>query len=84
MLIGHSMDIVSIPKVPGLRTKFVKIRCMQAVDNIPVLLGHIMQFFRKWAWLHNLSDLMKIAENMQPKSDESGYKFIALTNYDKC
>jgi hypothetical protein len=29
------------------------------------------------------SDLKKMAENMQPKS-ESGYKFIALTNYDKC
>ena len=30
------------------------------------------------------SDLKKMAENMQPKYNESRYKFIALTNYDKC
>ena len=52
MLIGHSMDIVSMPKVPGCRTKFGKIQSIQAVDTISVLLGPMMQFFRKWVWFH--------------------------------
>jgi hypothetical protein len=54
MLIGHSMDIVSMPKAPGCRTKFAKILSIHAEDTIYVLLGPIMQFFRKWAWLHNV------------------------------
>ena len=77
MLIGHSMDIVSMPKVPGCRTKFAKNKVY-------------MQYFRAHnAFLQEvgvastLSDLKKMEENMQPKSDKSGYKFVALT-YDKC
>ena len=54
MLIGHSTDIVSMPKVPGCHTEFAKIRGIQAVGTISVLLGHIMQFFRKWARIHNV------------------------------
>jgi hypothetical protein len=54
MLIGHSMDIVSMPKVPRCRTKFAKIRSIQAVDTISVLLGPMMQLYRKWAWLHTV------------------------------
>ena len=54
MLIGHSMDIVSMPKVSRCRTKFRKIQSMHAGDTISVLLGPIMQFFRKWVWLHNV------------------------------
>ena len=54
MFIGHSMDIVKMPKVPGYHTKFSKIESIHAVDTISVLLGPIMQFFRKWAWLHNV------------------------------
>ena len=33
MLIGHSMDIVSMPKVSGSRTTFAKIRSIQTVDT---------------------------------------------------
>jgi hypothetical protein len=43
-----------------------------------------MQFFRKWAGFTTFSDLKKMAENMQLKYNESRYKLIALTNYDKC
>jgi hypothetical protein len=44
-----------------------------------------MQFFRKWCVAsQTFSDLKKMEENMQPKFNESGYKFIALTNYNKC
>jgi hypothetical protein len=48
------------------------------------LLGPIMQFIRKMGMASMFSHLKKMAANMQLKSDESGYKFIALTNYDKC
>jgi tRNA(Glu) U13 pseudouridine synthase TruD len=36
MLIGDSMDIVSMPKVPGYRTTVTKIPNIQAVDTISV------------------------------------------------
>ena len=52
MSIGQSVDIVSMPKVPGCRTTFEKIRSIQAMDTISALLGPIIKFFRKWAWLH--------------------------------
>ena len=63
MLIGHSMDIVSVPKVVILNSP--KYKVLQAVDTISVILEHntiitiiiiiiiIIQFFREWAWLHN-------------------------------
>ena len=54
MLIGHSMDIVIMAKVPGCRTKFTKILSMYAENTISVLLGLIKQFLSKWAWLHNV------------------------------
>ena len=77
MPIGHNMDIVSMPKVPGCRTTFAKTQTIQAVDTISVLLRPIMQVSRKWAWPHK-----KMSENVKPKSNQSRYKFIALTNYD--
>ena len=52
MLIGQCMGIVSMAKVPRCRTALAKIRSIRAVDTISMLLGPIMQFFRKWAWLH--------------------------------
>ena len=42
MLIGHSMDIVSMPKVCGCRTTFGNIQSTQAVDTLSVLLGPII------------------------------------------
>ena len=84
MLVGHSMDQVSMPKVPGCHTTFADLQSIHAVDTISVLLGPIMQFFRKWVWLHNIFKFEekggKYAAN---KSNKSGYKFIALTKYDK-
>jgi hypothetical protein len=64
MLIGHGMDIVSMPKVPRCCTKFTQIRSIQAGDTISMLLWPIMQFFTTF------SDLKKMAERMQLKSDE--------------
>jgi hypothetical protein len=54
MVIGHSMDIVSMPEVPRCHTKLAKIRSIQAVDIISVLSGPIMQLFRKRPWPHNV------------------------------
>ena len=82
MLIVHSIDIVSMPMSYYIRqnTKYT-------------ISGHYFRAFRA----HNailsengrgfttFSDLKKMVENMQPKSDESPYKFIALimTNVKK-
>ena len=40
MRIGHSMGIGSIPKVPGCRTKFAKIRSISAVDTFRAFRAH--------------------------------------------
>ena len=81
IIIGHSMDIVSMPKVPGCWTTFGKIGSVQAVDTISGLSCNSSGNLRGFT---SFSDLKKMVENMQPKYNESGYKIIALTNYNKC
>jgi hypothetical protein len=52
--------------------------------------GHYFYTFRVHISSENgsgfttFSDLKKIDENKQLKSDDYRYKFIALTKYDKC
>jgi hypothetical protein len=70
MLIGQSMDVVSLPKVPGCHTTFAKIRSIHAEDSISVFIGPKMHFFGKWTWLQLFSELKKMAENMQLKFNE--------------
>ena len=45
------MDIFSMPNVRGCRTKFAKMRNTRRGHYFRTL-GPIMQFFRKWVWLH--------------------------------
>jgi hypothetical protein len=71
MLIGHSMDIVNMPKVPRHRATFAKMRSIQSVDNISVQLGVAIGSGRGFT---AFSDLKKMAENMQLKSVKSRYK----------
>jgi hypothetical protein len=63
-----------MPKVPGCRAKFAKNEVF-------------MQYFRannailqEMGVASTFSDLKKMEENMQPKSNESGYKITTLNN----